>query len=1174
MRVVIILFLMTTVIGCGASADSVGSLASAKAIWWSTQPTHFMLGGRGSKYKDWCCEGDARARLAVGSANSSCTSSSGWYYCQSYCGPGGAGTPCNDVGETGKGKKYHFDCVGFITEVFRELGKSPRNEDYVDEYLGGETQWTVTDLYSALPGLPDPSGGNRKLWKWHENTHEFSDKYASRRITPADAYDPLWATELAKGSILIFAPLSDKVDDSDPNGKHHYYFNPDNVGHSALCVNGFDESNELPEMVSSREPSKVGSVSCSTHGLCVDPNDSGVIKETLSTFLDNGRAAFNNPETYCGDKPHGFFGYFTLNECMASITVTKTADCETPVDGITIYLKDKPDSDSTAKMLKQATVTDGKVKFLDIPLPGAGKTVDYYVTDASGSEPTIKVGTRTLRTNSVKVTVSGDNGCVDYPVTLANVTLWPLTVTKFADCNMNGVKDEGEEALGGWPIRLDGPAGTQYGVTCSSDGCLDANGNSVPKGSFRFVDLPSGTYTVTETSSDGRISWESIKTTCGTTTYSDWRTTWYDHDGAATKDRRWQATGGSIVGGLTYGPSSSAAPLGAPGISPVVIDCAPLAVNIGNVPLTTVSAFKFHDINMNGRYEPDGEPHANRTGKWFAGEPFTDQNCDGKWNSGEYYSDLNNNGQYDGPEPYTDLDGDKHYDWPECGIDAWPFALWGTRADHEPICPIGKTDSTGSLTFSDIAPSDTNDGYHLKEDVVWCPVNLGWPGDPQLRTACSAKVASSPGGCNTIDRWQATTSVKRDFRLACREDHSESFGNVCLTTVNVKKIVYDDAPPGVGQGTPTPGAGNKWKIDLSGTDHFNRDIIPSSSQCNLLTSKAATPPISLGCVKPVWYETTTYASRTDTCGQCCFYDLLPGHYHLAEQPNADYKLKMSEPSLSGFDVLCCPRSFTFENFKKDFPYRVFQVYPGSSLEKDQEFVGYQPESGDAITAAPGVLQIIPGKDWCNFKEATQLCQPGPIKNVLLTKDTPSFIQCSEVFAPRHISQQGTRNIRLWWPLMYEAPGTIWTLYVQYGSGTAMKYPGDTSAGYFHNDVWKWRMESDLEHMLLLTDLFHEMPYGLDEVPLISNDALHQELKQILTDTKALYDSGDTANASLALGQFELIVSDSCISSSPSTPSPGGPETGIAQSNENPACCKLLIDTEYVSKKFGIFATRK
>jgi hypothetical protein len=97
------------------------------------------------------------------------------------------------------------------------------------------------------------------------------------------------------------------------------------------------------------------------------------------------------------------------------------------------------------------------------------------------------------------------------------------------------------------------------------------------------------------------------------------------------------------------------------------------------------------------------------------------------------------------------------------------------------------------------------------------------------------------------------------------------------------------------------------------------------------------------------------------------------------------------------------------------------------------------------------------------------------------------------------------------------------------------------------------------------------------VPLITDEPLYDALQVKLVGdadngilgAQQYYEMGDTASAAELLADFELEVMDACIEVSPAFPNPSGPGTGIANTEENPACCKLLVDVEYILQTTGI-----
>ncbi len=256
---------------------------------------------------------------------------------------------------------------------------------------------------------------------------------------------------------------------------------------------------------------------------------------------------------------------------------------------------------------------------------------------------------------------------------------------------------------------------------------------------------------------------------------------------------------------------------------------------------------------------------------------------------------------------------------------------------------------------------------------------------------------------------------------------------------------------------------------------------------------------------------------------------------------------------------------------------LFQAVPGNSLGLDVHQMGHLGNSGEVISSAPGLFVLVPGNNWENFVAAAQVDQPYTLKNVTLIKQTPEFIQCPDVFPPITVQQQGTAGIRLRWPLMYEAPGTTFTLIIQYGTNSLFDDDGilgPNIPAYFHENVWEWKVEASLESMKLLLELFHQIPFGLDEVPLISDEVLYPILQEKLDMIIQLVAEDKIREASLLLGDFEMEVSDACIAVSPRLPYPTGPGTGIAGTEENPACCKLLVDAEFVGFKLGLFQATK
>jgi len=248
---------------------------------------------------------------------------------------------------------------------------------------------------------------------------------------------------------------------------------------------------------------------------------------------------------------------------------------------------------------------------------------------------------------------------------------------------------------------------------------------------------------------------------------------------------------------------------------------------------------------------------------------------------------------------------------------------------------------------------------------------------------------------------------------------------------------------------------------------------------------------------------------------------------------------------------------------------VFSAYPVAAVNNTHQ--GYKGQ-GPGSSTCPGYFAIEPGQDWANYIGAAQAGQPYVVKNVVLKKETPSLGMCGDAFPPKSIAQEGTANLRLWWPLMYEVPGTVWTLQLTYGTYSPWDDdgPGPNPPSTNHMEEWSWNLDETFESALDLLALFHEAPFGLDEVPLMSDEYMYPVQRMELQLVLARMLAGDVLDAALMLADYEMTLMDSCIAESPESPIPGGPGTGIANSQENPACCRAIVGAEYLGEKYGLF----
>lgn len=265
-------------------------------------------------------------------------------------------------------------------------------------------------------------------------------------------------------------------------------------------------------------------------------------------------------------------------------------------------------------------------------------------------------------------------------------------------------------------------------------------------------------------------------------------------------------------------------------------------------------------------------------------------------------------------------------------------------------------------------------------------------------------------------------------------------------------------------------------------------------------------------------------------------------------------------------VVCLPRAALSASTSIVHVGQVFSAYQGNASGNQRTWAGYAP-TPPAAACYPGVLAIEPGgTQWPNYISAAQASTPYTITGVTLVKQTPATNQmCSNTYPAKTITQTGAANIRLNWPLLYEAPGSTWTLTINYDTPTLWDDDGKgpNKASLNHTETWVWYLESDPQSLRNLLSLLHNVAIGTSGVPAISNEALYSNLAVWFEAAQSAYEAGDIATAAMIVADAELALMDACITAAPASPDPTGRQTGVIASVENPAFCKLISDIEYI-----------
>lgn len=231
------------------------------------------------------------------------------------------------------------------------------------------------------------------------------------------------------------------------------------------------------------------------------------------------------------------------------------------------------------------------------------------------------------------------------------------------------------------------------------------------------------------------------------------------------------------------------------------------------------------------------------------------------------------------------------------------------------------------------------------------------------------------------------------------------------------------------------------------------------------------------------------------------------------------------------------------------------------------FAGIGP---DTITAVPGVFAINPGdSQWSNWVKAAGEQVPYTLTKVTLRKHMDQSTDCPDVFPGEDVIQIWPK-MQLWWPLMYEIPGTTFVITVYYDTLSPWDEGGTKPPTISHAEAFSFRVDASLPDLKKLLALFHQLPLGSHQVPVISDEALYLKMQADLDEIIGLIEQGNTSFAGEKLLDFQLLVENHCIEIfAPTKPLVGGAGTGIANTCENPACCKILADVTWIQNELGL-----
>jgi hypothetical protein len=256
------------------------------------------------------------------------------------------------------------------------------------------------------------------------------------------------------------------------------------------------------------------------------------------------------------------------------------------------------------------------------------------------------------------------------------------------------------------------------------------------------------------------------------------------------------------------------------------------------------------------------------------------------------------------------------------------------------------------------------------------------------------------------------------------------------------------------------------------------------------------------------------------------------------------------------------------------------------------------QDGDTpiITGVPGVFCLGgratdgDGKITRSFDVNDYVCVPEGcdrpfVQSYRIEKQIAESAKCPEAYSAKTYYQFGGAELRTWWTLLYTSPGTQFRLVIN-----GVCFDGKRTVAF--KNTWSWTVVANWQSLLAVLDVMHTNPLGTTEHSCLASEDFYQQLRSGIIDLRKATNTwlADVKNgAKRAAAQDELFDMEALITGFCSFTDcmvydevfsaqfPAGDAvqfgdygyTGIIDSIENPCCCKIIADIEYIAEQTGL-----